>query len=133
MPKLHVIQLTKGQSVLPAIHEVLMSKKWNDAVIVSGVGSVTDVCLSNPGSYEMPPKLIKKDIEAPCEVVSCMGEITLKEHTAPDLPAVIKETPSPYVVHIHMSVYHDEGIVNGGGFRSATVLRALNLYVLEQD
>ena len=34
MPKLHVIQLTKGQSILPAIHEYLMDKKWNDAVIV---------------------------------------------------------------------------------------------------
>ncbi len=133
MPKLHVIQLTKGQSILPAIHEYLMDKKWNDAVIVAGVGSVTDVCLSNPGSYEMPPELIKKKIFDPCEVVSCMGEITLKEHTAPDLPAIIKETPSPYVVHIHMSVSHAEGIVNGGGFRSATVLRALTLYVLEQD
>ena len=37
MPKLHVIQLTKGQSILPAIHEYLMDKKWNDAVIVAEI------------------------------------------------------------------------------------------------
>lgn len=134
MAKMHVIELTKGQEILPAIHQHLMDKTWNDCVIVAAVGSITNVCLSNPGGYDMPPELIKKKIFDPCEVVSCMGEITKKEHTAPDLPPIIiADSPSPYVVHIHMSVSHAEGIVNGGGFRSATVLRALTLYVLERE
>ena len=133
MSKTHIIKLTKGQDILPAIHEYLMDKKWNDSIIVSALGSINNVFLSNPGSLDMPPELIKKKIFDPCEVLSFVGEITPKEHAAPDLPPVILETPSPYIVHVHCSVSHAEGIVNGGGFRGGNVLRALTIYVVELD
>ena len=72
-------------------------------------------------------------IDRPCEVVSFMGEITPKDKAPTGMPCQMKDTPSDYVVHIHMTCSHDDGVVNGGGFRNATVLRALNLYVLEEE
>ena len=131
MPKLHTLTLTKDQDVMAGIHEYLMDKKWKSAIIVAGVGSIYNVTLGNPGSYDMPPKMLSTTIEKPCEIVSFMGEITPKADAPKGLPCQILDTPSDYIVHIHMSCSHDDGVVNGGGYRKATVLRAINVYILE--
>ena len=55
MAKLHTIVLHKDEDVTSAIHAYLMDKKWKAGVIVSAVGSIYDVTVGNPGSYEMPP------------------------------------------------------------------------------
>ena len=83
--------------------------------------------------FDLPPELKVITIDRPCEVVSFMGEITPKDKAPTGMPCQMKDTPSDYVVHIHMTCSHDDGVVNGGGFRNATVLRALNLYVLEEE
>ena len=133
MAKLHVIELTKGQDVIGGIHEYLMDKKWKNGVIVAGVGSIHNVTINNPMTFDLPPELKVITIDRPCEVVSFMGEITPKDKAPTGMPCQMKDTPSDYVVHIHMTCSHDDGVVNGGGFRNATVLRALNLYVLEEE
>ena len=58
MAKLHTIVLHKDEDVTSAIHAYLMDKKWKAGVIVSAVGSIYDVTVGNPGSYEMPPKML---------------------------------------------------------------------------
>lgn len=132
MSKIHVITLTKDQDVTTGIHNYLMNKDMKAAVIVGGVGSVYDVVLRNPGNYEMPPTLIGTNVNSPCEVVSFMGEITRKEDAPADMPCtIIENSTSPYMVHIHAAFSHGDGIVNGGGFATAKVLRAINIYVLE--
>lgn len=78
MAKLHTIVLHKDEDVTSAIHAYLMDKKWKAGVIVSAVGSIYDVTVGNPGSYEMPPKMLQTTINEPCEIVSFMGEITRK-------------------------------------------------------
>ena len=133
MAKLHVIELTKGQDVIGGIHEYLMDKKWKSGVIVAGVGSIHNVTINNPMTFDLPPELKVITINRPCEVVSFMGEITPKDKAPTGMPCQMKDTPSDYVVHIHMTCSHDDGVVNGGGFRNATVLRALNIYVLEEE
>ena len=133
MAKLHVIELTKGQDVIGGIHEYLMDKKWKSGVIVAGVGSIHNVTINTPMTFDRPPELKVITIDRPCEVVSFMGEITPKDKAPTGMPCQMKDTPSDYVVHIHMTCSHDDGVVNGGGFRNATVLRALNLYVLEEE
>ena len=75
MAKLHTIVLHKDEDVTSAIHAYLMDKKWKAGVIVSAVGSIYDVTVGNPGSYEMPPKMLQTTINEPCEIVSFMGEI----------------------------------------------------------
>lgn len=130
MAKHYTIELGKDQDVMQGIHDFLMDKKWKSAVIVAGVGSIYDVKVGNPGSMDMPPLLTAITVHKPCEIVSFMGEITRKEDAPPDLPCQVRDTPSDYIVHIHMSFSHSEGVVNGGGFRQATVLRAINVYVV---
>lgn len=133
MSKFHTISLKKGQDVIMGIHEYLMDKKWESAVIVAGVGSITNVTLNNPISHDVPPKLQMTHIDELCEVTSFMGEITKKENAPANMPCIFTDTPSDYIVHIHMTCSHTNGTVCGGGFRSATVLRALNVYVIEND
>ena len=48
MPKLHAIELKKGQDVVAGIHSYLMDKTWKGGVIVAAVGSIHDVTLNNP-------------------------------------------------------------------------------------
>lgn len=133
MPKLHTLVLTKDQDVLPAIHSYLMDKKWKGGVIVGGVGSIYNVTCGTPENYDAPPPVCSTTIERPCEIVSFMGEITKKEDAPPNLPKLVSETPSDYIVHIHFAVAHDGGTVTGGGFQRATVLRAVNVYILEME
>ena len=133
MPKLHGIELKKGQGVVAGIHSYLMDKTWKGGVIVAAVGSIHDVTLNNPISHDNPPKLQMTNIPELCEVTSFMGEITRKEDAPRGLPCQIADTPSDYIVHIHMTCSHTDGTVAGGGFRGATVLRALNIYVLETE
>ena len=133
MPKLHVIALKKDEDVVGGIHNYLMDKKWKAGVIVAGVGSIYNVTVNNPISHDAPPKLLMTDVSELCEVVSFMGEITRKEDAPAGMPCIISDTPSDYIVHIHMTCSHTNGVVVGGGFRKATVLRALNLYVLEME
>ena len=133
MAKLHVIELKKDQDVVKGIHDYLMDKKWKAGVIVAAVGSIYDVTINNPISHDNPPKLQMTDIHELCEVVSFMGEITRKEDAPQGLLCQIADTPSDYIVHIHMTCSHTDGTVRGGGFRKATVLRALNIYVLEME
>lgn len=134
MAKLHTIVLHKDEDVTSAIHAYLMDKKWKAGVIVSAVGSIYDVTVGNPGSYEMPPKMLQTTINEPCEIVSFMGEITRKCDAPAGLPCQVTNTPSDYIVHVHRTCSHGENAtVTGGGFRKATVLRAVNVYVLEVE
>lgn len=134
MAKLHTIVLKKDEDVMTAIHAYLMDKKWKGGVIVGGVGSIYNVTCGNPGSYDMPPKMLQTTVNEPCEIVSFMGEITNKADAPADLPCQVRDTPSDYIVHVHFTFSHGENAtVNGGGFRKATVLRAVNVYVLEME
>lgn len=133
MATLHVCSLTKGQDVMSGLHDYMKDKKWKAGVIVCAVGSIHDVTCGNPGSYDMPPKMLQTTVNEPCEVVSFMGEITRKEDAPAGLPAeVLKGATSDYIIHVHFTFSHGENAtVNGGGFRKATVMRALNVYILE--
>lgn len=133
MPKLHVIELKKDQHVVAGIHDYLMDKTWKGGVIVAAVGSIYDVTVNNPLTHDNPPKLQVTTYPRLCEVTGFMGEITRKEEAPAGLPCQIADTPSDYIVHIHMTCSHTDGTVIGGGFRDAIVLRALNVYVLETE
>jgi predicted DNA-binding protein with PD1-like motif len=134
MSRLHICHISKDQDVMKAMHDYLMDKDWKGASIVAAVGSIYDVTLGNPGSYDLKV-LHKKKIEAPCEVVSFIGEVTLKDNAPKNLPeAIWKASTSNYIVHVHMSCSHGEDCaVNGGSLREALVLRSLNVFMLEHE
>jgi len=134
MAKLHICTLSKNQDVMSSLHDYMKDKTWSGGSIVAGVGSIYDVTLGNPGSYDQKI-LYKKKIQVPCEVISFIGEITPKDKASKDLPkAVLDAATSGYVIHIHLSCSHDEeALVNGGSLREAKVLRALNVFILEYE
>jgi len=113
------------------LFEYLKDKVWPAALILSGIGSVRSVTLGNPLDLGTPPKMMMKTIDEPAEVISFMGEVIRKENAPADMPAYVFDSPCDYVVHIHASVSHGAGIVDGGGFRGGVVMRALNIYIQE--
>lgn len=134
MAKLHKIELTKDQSMIPAIHEYLADKEWKSAVILCGVGSLYDVTLTNPRSRTPGQPLAELKLDGPCELTSFTGEIIRREEVPTGLERYLKEgEPSRYLVHIHGSVSHGRCVSNGGAIRGGTVSRAVNIYVLEDD
>lgn len=135
MAKLHICSLTKDQDVMEGLHDYMKGRNWKEGgCILAGIGSIYDVTLGNPGSYDLKV-LHKKKIEAPCEVVSFIGEITCKDKASKDLPqAIFDAAKSDYIIHIHMSCSHGENaIVSGGSLREAKVLRALSVFIFEHE
>jgi len=134
MAKLHICTLSKNQDVMSSLHDYMKDKTWRGGKIIGAVGSVYDVILGNPGSYDLKV-LHKKKIDAPCEVVSFAGEITLKENASPDLPkAIFDAATSGYIIHIHMACSHEaDALVSGGSMREAKVLRALSVFIIEEE
>ncbi len=137
MGKLHICTLTPDQDILEGIHQYLMDKTWKGALIVGAVGSIYDVTVGNPGTLSQdrnqPPQIIATTVNRPCEIISLTGEINRLEDISMGLPDHLKSTPSGYLVHIHLSCSHDEGVVLGGGIHKAKVLRAANIYMMELE
>ena len=116
---------------MAALYEFLKDKAWPAALILSGIGSVSSCTLGNPLDTSKAPRIALKKIDAPAEVISFMGEIIPKRNAPDDMPAYLFDSPCDYVVHIHSSISHGDGIVEGGGFRGGVVMRALNVYIQE--
>lgn len=133
MSKLHVIKLEKGQDVKEGLKQYMMDKDWKGAVIVAAAGSLRGVTLSNPISDTPPSVLLPITVDVPCEIMSFTGELIRKDDTPKSLSHFVQDDPCNYIVHIHASISHGSGVVNGGGLRAATVHRALNIYVLELE
>ena len=131
MSQIHTLCLTRGQDIMVVLYEYLKDKAWPAALILSGIGSVRSITFGNPLDLGMPPKMVMKTIDEPAEVISFNGEIIRKENAPADMPAYVFDSPCDYVVHIHASVSHGGGIVEGGGFRAGVIMRALNIYIQE--
>lgn len=131
MPEIQTLSLGRGQDIAQGIFEYLAEQKWQGALIVAGLGSVTSAAFANPQDTNSPPTIHVTTIEEPAEVVSFVGEVFRKDIAPSDLPAYTFDTPCDYAVHIHVSIGGAGGRVIGGGFRSGTVMRGLNLYIQE--
>jgi len=126
-----MLQMTKGQDVTTALYAYLADKKWKGAVIVGGIGSVTSMTLANPISHGPPPEIGIQTLDEPLEVLGFTGELFAKGHAPDNMPGFAGDNPTHYVIHIHVSVSHSDGSMTGGGYREATVMRGLNLYLME--
>ena len=131
MPAVHMLQMTKDQDVTTALYAYLADKKWKGVVILGGIGSVTSMTVANPISHGSPPKIGIKKLDEPLEVLGFTGELFAKGSEPDNMPGFAKENPTNYVIHIHVSVSHSDGSMTGGGYREATVMRGLNLYMME--
>ena len=69
--------------------------------------------------------------DEPLEVLGFTGELFAKGAQPDNMPDFASDNPSNFVIHIHVAVSHGDGSVTGGGFRNATVMRGLNLYMME--
>jgi len=118
MDNLVTIELTKDQPLIPTLHKYLSDKRWSRGVILSASGSLYNVVVSNPITFEFPPAVLPITISGPCEVISLSGEI-IPESSA----------ESGYRLHLHGAVSHGSGVVNGGGLKGGTVYKSLRLYV----
>ncbi|MBP9034658.1 MAG: DNA-binding protein [Pseudomonadales bacterium] len=131
MSKVHMLQMTRNQDVATALYAFLEDKQWAGVVILGGIGSVSSMTVANPVDHDSPPKIAVNRIDEPLEVLGFTGELFAKGAEPDNMPAFASDNPSHFVVHIHVTVSHGDGSVTGGGFRDATVMRGLNLYMME--
>ena len=131
MSKVHMLQMTRNQDVATALYAFLEDKQWAGVVILGGIGSVSSMTVANPVDHDSPPKIAVNRIDEPLEVLGFTGELFAKGAEPDNMPAFASDNPSRFVVHIHVTVSHGDGSVTGGGFRDATVMRGLNLYMME--
>lgn len=126
-----MLQMTKNQDVATTLFAFLEDKKWDGVVILGGIGSVSSMTVANPVTHDSPPKIATNRIDEPLEVLGFTGELFKKGIEPNNMPGFASDNPSNFVIHIHVSVSHGDGSMTGGGFRDATVMRGLNLYMME--
>ncbi|MEO8507045.1 MAG: PPC domain-containing DNA-binding protein [Betaproteobacteria bacterium] len=126
-----MLQMTRNQDVATALYAFLEDKPWTGVVILGGIGSVTSMTVANPVNHDVPPKIAVNKIDEPLEVLGFTGELFVKGSEPDNMPRFASDNPSNFVIHIHVVVSHGDGSVTGGGFREATVMRGLNLYMME--
>ncbi|MBL8377221.1 MAG: DNA-binding protein [Burkholderiales bacterium] len=131
MSTVHMLQITQGQDVTKALYAYLADKRWKGVVILGGIGSITSLTVANPVDHGPPPTIGVKKLDEPLEVVGFTGELFAKGVEPGNMPGFAKDNPTNYVIHIHISVSHSDGTMTGGGYREATVMRGLNLYMME--
>jgi predicted DNA-binding protein with PD1-like motif len=125
---MYELVIAKGQNITETVQAFVLRHGWEDAILLGGVGSVTDVELANPATSALPPRMEKVFIQGPCEVLSLTGEVIIKEKMDEILKKVYANNPNPLFVHIHLSCSDKEGIVHGGALRSGRAFRSIRMF-----
>jgi len=126
-----MLQMTRNQDVAACLYRFLEDKQWAGVVILGGIGSVSSMTVANPVTHDSPPRIAINRLDEPLEVLAFTGELFAKGAQPDNMPDFASDNPSNFVIHIHVAVSHGDGSVTGGGFRNATVMRGLNLYMME--
>jgi predicted DNA-binding protein with PD1-like motif len=99
---LFFVRIEADEDLLGSLEEVVTSKGYENAVIVTAIGSLKKAVLVNPGSSTKPPQMGKKELDGPFEIVSLTGMVG-KNHGHGGKKG-----------HIHICLSSHEGPVVGG-------------------
>lgn len=101
--ELFFIRIEPEEDLLRSLEEAFTSKGYENAVIVTAIGSLKNAVLINIGSMTKPPEAAKKEWEGPFEIISLTGLLG-KNHSRGNQKG-----------HIHICVSKHNGPVVGGG------------------
>ncbi|XOQ52988.1 MAG: PPC domain-containing protein [Succiniclasticum sp.] len=123
------LTIPRGQDILPALEQYVLSRGWNDVVVVHAIGSVKDLLFACPVEDELPLRVAVTPCHGAAEILSFTGEIMTKDKMDPELEAVYPNRESPLFVHIHASCARAGGQVMGGGLRGGKAFRSLRVFL----
>ncbi len=129
MVELFEINIGKDLDIKDEIMKYVLEKGWESAYVIGAIGSVKDVRLTTPCSYDLPPKITTNEFNLPAEILSFTGEILKREKMDPLLEKAYPDKNIPLFIHIHASVAVSGGHVFGGGFQTGKTLRALRVFI----
>ncbi|MBC2854958.1 DNA-binding protein [Cetobacterium sp. 2A] len=112
---IHILELKKGEIVKDKIKEFFETTNWEEAYVMSGLGSLVDVKLTNAADFNIPPKVKMTCFEGPFEALSLFGEV--------------KKQSNETFVHIHLCGSLSNSETHGGGLFHAEVFRGLRVYL----
>lgn len=130
---MHICTIGPHEDVMAKLYEWLGTQTFAKGLVVGALGSFIEVDFGNPVEEGPPPKLEISHLAHPMEVISFTGEILRKELAPADMPKHAFDNPTDYIVHIHVGVASEKGILMGGGFRGAKTMRSLTIYILDVD
>lgn len=110
-----VIELKKGDNVKNKLNDFFLENNWTEAYVMSGLGSLVNVELTNAADLNIPPQIQKTIIEGPLEVLSLFGDI--------------KKSNDNVLVHVHLSGSLKNSQMHGGGLFYAEVFKGLKIYL----
>jgi predicted DNA-binding protein with PD1-like motif len=73
--ELFFVRIEPDEDLLRCLEEVVTSKGYENAVIVTAIGALKEAVLINPGSLTKPPEIGRKELEGPFEIVSLTGAL----------------------------------------------------------
>ena len=111
-----ILELKKGDLVKEKIEEFVIEKGWKEAYVMSALGSMVNVKLTNAASFEIPPKIETTELKGHFEALSFTGEVSINEN-------------NEAYVHIHASGSLTNSEARGGGLLTAEVFRGLKIYI----
>jgi predicted DNA-binding protein with PD1-like motif len=109
-----MLVLERGESVRDVLTTAATDHEWGSAVIISGLGAVTNITC---GDYDVPTKSYRmQTYDTPHEVVSLTGNLTTKEG-------------QPFW-HLHGVFSNEHNETRAGHLEAATVAITLELAIL---
>ena len=107
--RIEIIRMNPGSDMLDGLNHAIKEKKINNAVIISGIGSVTDYRFHVVSDKNLPPAEEFPEASVPMDLVSVQGYIMNSR------------------VHAHIAL-SDENSMTGGHLEKGT--KALTFFII---
>jgi len=121
--------IERDEDIRMCLDQYMLESGLQHVYISGAVGSIKDVLLAAPASFDIPPQLVLTNCKGPAEITGFSGDIYLRQLAPLDELFLDDQKTSPLFAHIHMSCAIAGGNTFGGGFRSGKAFRRIKLYV----
>lgn len=122
------LEIGRDEDIKSSISEFFRSQGWDQACICGAVGSVKEVTLTTPVSFDLPPAVTKTPFTGPGEVLAFSGEVMKSDLMDPLLKEIYKGDEDLFI-HIHISLAGGGAHVYGGGLDKGKTFRGLKVFI----
>jgi len=121
--------IERDEDLRTRLDEFMLESGLDHIYISGAVGSIKDLVLAAPASFDIPPQLVLTPCAGPAEITGFSGDVYLR-HLAPEDELFLDNViDSPLFAHIHMSCATAGGKAYGGGFRQGKAFRRIKLFI----
>lgn len=131
--KIYELNIGSGEDIKESVAAFVLEHGWENVYLMGGIGSVTDVAVTNPIRNELPLTTASIPVHGAAELLSLTGEVMARNRMDPALEAVYPDKTAPLFVHIHVSVGASGGHVSGGGLFKGRAFRSVRIFMIPLD